>query len=288
MKKLAALLFSTVLLAHPSYADTNTATTTTANTDTANTAQSNFSGQVDENEPIRIDKSAELVTVTQHDDNDELPYTIEATFPQIKGLHLTENQKQFNQLIYQNVLHTAEQFKNYVQLDLAHAQTLPEEERRNSLTIDYDIDLIKAGSTSIITVRFNMEGMQAGRAHPYHQHEVFNFDLNTGKLLSLKDLFKPRKNYLKIFSAYSKQQLSTKLTDKFMIDDGTAPNEKNYQNWNLEEDGILITFDEYQVAPYVAGAQEVTVPYSLLKNIMSPASPMMICVTNPTQCSDQK
>jgi hypothetical protein len=45
---------------------------------------------------------------------------------------------------------------------------------------------------------------------------------------------------------------------------------ENYRNWNITPDGLMITFDEYQVAPYAAGPQTVTVPYSELRGLINP------------------
>lgn len=176
------------------------------------------------------------------------------------------------------VLKNVTQFKNYVKADMPHMQTLPESVKHNTLSIDYDIETIKPPHQTYISVRLSMEGMQAGRAHPYHQHQTLNFDLTTGKLLELKDLFKPRSNYLAVLAKQANKSLNAKLQDKMMINDGTAPTEKNYQLWNLESDGILITFDEYQVAPYVDGAQEVAIPYSQLSSLLKVKSPLLACV----------
>jgi hypothetical protein len=36
----------------------------------------------------------------------------------------------------------------------------------------------------------------------------------------------------------------------------------------------MITFDEYQVAPYAAGAQTVVIPYRELQTVIAPAGPL--------------
>ena len=45
------------------------------------------------------------------------------------------------------------------------------------------------------------------------------------------------------------------------------------RNWDAIA-GLLITFDEYQVAPYVFGQQTETVPYSELKSMIDPHGPL--------------
>lgn len=169
--------------------------------------------------------------------------------------------------------------------DLSHMQSLPEEVQHNTFRVDYDIDVIHPESLSLISVRLSIEGMQAGRAHPFHAHEVLNFDLTHGKQLALKDLFKSRADYLNAIAKYSHTKLNQTLQeqDKWMISEGTKPNAKNYKNWNLEEDALLITFDEYQVAPYAYGPQEIEIPYSELKHLLSPKSPIFSSIAQPAK-----
>jgi hypothetical protein len=58
------------------------------------------------------------------------------------------------------------------------------------------------------------------------------------------------------------------------IQNGAAPNAKNYQNWTITRKGLGINFDAYQVGPYAAGPQYVLVPYSSLKDLINPEGPV--------------
>ncbi len=49
---------------------------------------------------------------------------------------------------------------------------------------------------------------------------------------------------------------------------------QNYRNWNITPNGLMITFDEYQVAPYAAGPQTVVIPYKALGQILEPDGPL--------------
>ena len=237
-----------------------------------------------EREAIHIDQDFKIIPAMQHEANKQLSYIIDVEFPQISGKTLTAHAKEFNRLMGNMVKESMQQFKNYVKADVPHMQTLPESIRHNKLHIDYDIDLIKPVNHTFISVRLSIEGMQAGRAHPYHTYKVLNFDLNQGKVLTLNDIFKPGKNYLKAFAKYSNATLSKKLQDKWMIAKGTAPIPKNYQFWNIQSDGILITFNEYQVAPYANGAQEVEIPYPILQPLILSEAPVASCIKNSGSC----
>lgn len=228
-----------------------------------------FAAQQDEREAIVISENLKLTPKIEHEEDKQIPFSIDANYPQLTGKTLSPAAQQFNKVVSEMTHKEIEQFKKYVKVDMPHMNTLPDELKNNTLHIDYDVDFIKPGDQAIISLRLSIEGFQAGRAHPYHNHRVLNFDLGTGKVLSLNDLFKPRSNYLNLLSRFSVKKLNTKLQDKFMIAEGTKPIEKNFQNWNLEPDGIVITFDEYQVAPYSYGPQEVEIPFETLKAFMS-------------------
>lgn len=244
------------------------------------------------NEAIIISNDLKVLPQTDREENAELHYNIDVDYPQLVGENLTAEAKQFNAKIKETVDAEVKQFKNYVASDKVHMATLPEEARHNDLEIDYDIDILEpSNKQTIISVRLSIEGMQAGRAHPYHRHSVFNFDLTNGKVITLAELFKPKTNYLQVIAKYSSKKLKEKLGDKedkeiisSLIEEGTKPTASNYQNWNLEDDDLLITFDEYRVAPYVYGAQEVEIPYSELKAIISPKAIIYPCVINPAGC----
>lgn len=221
-------------------------------------------------ETVVINKHLKVISKTQTEEDHGLNLTLNATYPQIVGTPLTEAAKNFNQHVTSMVNAEVEQFKNSVKRDLPHMKTLPEDVQHNTLSIDYDVDVIHPTPLALISIRLNVEGMQAGRAHPFHVYRVLNFDLSQNKELALSDLFKPDSNYLKSLSKYSSQQLTASLKDKWMIAEGAKANTTNYKNWNIQADSILITFDEYQVAPYTNGPQEVEIPFSELKTIFSP------------------
>lgn len=235
--------------------------------------------------PLVISSTMKIVSKSEQFVDEKLNYTIDVKYPQIQGTKLTAGAKSFNDTMEKTVNDEVTQFKKMVALDMPHMKTLPEDLRKNSMHIDYDIDLIKPNNQTIISARLSIEGMQAGRAHPFHSSRVMNFDLATGKALALNDLFKKDANFLPLLAAYSKKALNEKLKkDSWMVAEGTKADAKNFKNWNLQADSILITFDEYQVAPYTYGKQEVEVPYKNLKAVLSAQSPVAECAASSANC----
>ena len=111
-------------------------------------------------------------------------------------------------------------------------------------------------------------------AHPGLNSMTLNYDLNQGKELTLGDLFLPNSNYLEVISNYCVAELSKQQFFDGPFTEGAKPTPDNYRNWNIASDGLLITFDTYQVGPGAAGPQQVKVPYTELKSIINPQGPL--------------
>lgn len=242
-----------------------------------------------EKEAIYFTDKLKIIPKTDNEEDATIPYNITATYPQIDGEGIEKNShaQAFNKIMSTMATQEIAQFKQYVALDRVHMQTLPEDMRKNTLKMDYDVDIVKSGKDSIISVRLSIEGYQGGHAHPYHAYRVLNFDLANNKELTLSDIFK-RKNYLNTLAKISQKKLNASLQDKWMIAEGTKPLPKNFKNWNLQTDSILITFDEYQVAPYANGVVEVEIPYGELKEMIAASAPIYPCVRHLEVCTGEK
>jgi hypothetical protein len=113
-------------------------------------------------------------------------------------------------------------------------------------------------------------------AHPGLYSITLNYDLAAGRELLLGDLFVPESAYLEALSEHCKAELQKQpFSDSFFLD-GAQPTPVNYRNWNITPDGLLITFDEYQVAPYAAGPQTVVVPYNGLAGLIDLQGPLAV------------
>lgn len=272
------LLLTTLFIVNYSFA--NEMPNTTTNDD----PKGSFAAQRDENQAIPVSSQLKLIPKSRREENKKLAYAIDVSYPALEGTQLTASAEKFNTLMVATVNQEIEQFIKAVKENRPLLQNLSEDLRHNTFHIDYDIDIVKPGDQALISVRFSSEGYQAGSAHPYHLKHVINFDLGSGHVLTLNELFKPHSHYLDSFSKYSYQILNAKLKDKLMIKDGTKPVAKNFKNWNLESDSIVITFDEYQVAPYYLGPQEVEIPLKDLAHLISPKAPIYSCVKDPDSC----
>jgi hypothetical protein len=137
------------------------------------------------------------------------------------------------------------------------------------LQTDYSIT---HGTSGLVSVLFTVSYYVSGAAHPNQYAVSLNLDIANARVLKLADLFKPGVDYLQVISDYCIQDL--KRRNVLEWDTGALPVEENYRTWNLTQDGLLISFDPYEVASYARGPQAVTIPYASLKDIFDPTGPL--------------
>jgi hypothetical protein len=132
-----------------------------------------------------------------------------------------------------------------------------------------------APTGNLLSIKFTIQFYSDGAAHPNTYSRTATYDLEAGSFLTLDRLFLPGADYLDAISAYCKTELATRDIDYDLTSSaGADPLPENYRNWNVTADGLLITFDPYQVASYAAGPQLITIPYADLGAILDPHGPL--------------
>lgn len=105
-----------------------------------------------------------------------------------------------------------------------------------------------------------------GGAHPNHRIKSVVYDTLNNKVISIDDLISYNENIINIISDYTRCILiNNKDIDVSMMYEGTRKIKSNFNTFALTNDGLLIFFERYQVAPYYKGEFEVLIPYKYLK-----------------------
>lgn len=208
-----------------------------------------------------ISQQVTLVSQTLNETNQTPPFTITAQTPQLTG---SEDPRlaAFNQRLTELVTKEVDTWRqSFMQ------NTLPTVSNGSFLEANYTlVSQIK----ELWSFKFDFHFYSDGAAHPGSYSVTLNYDLGQGRELALADLFLPNSNYLEAISMYCIQELSKQPFFDGSFTEGALPTPENYRNWNIASDGLLITFDEYQVAPYAAGPQTLTVPYTELQGLINP------------------
>jgi hypothetical protein len=225
-------------------------------------------------EPINLTGDVELIAKQIKDSNKKLNYQISVQYPQFSGGAANPNFEKFNRAARAAVMKEVSEFKKSMQPEEG-AGPPPEDSMGSDLSIGYDITLAQ---DDLVSVKFDVGSYFQGAAHPNSYSDVINYDLKNGKPIRLADLFKPGAKYLQAISAYCIADLKKQASEKGLFEDqiqeGAAPNAKNYQSWTISKKGLGINFDTYQVGAYAVGPQFVLVPYSALKDLIKPDGPI--------------
>jgi len=225
-----------------------------------------------------------ILTPTANVQYDKPRIIVKAVYPVISSGTPDENIDSFNLLITDLIRQEAENFREKVLANQAAQINYPKDKVKNEIDIDFNTSVVNTEDDPIISIRFSIQGNIVGLAHPYHTHHTLNYNLYNGEEVHLASLFKQDADYLTMISSYCRNVLNKRLKDKGMIEKGTAALEENFKNWNVSPYGLLITFDEAQVAPYVYGTQTVMIPYSVLKLILAPDSFTSQCTKHRRSC----
>lgn len=121
-----------------------------------------------------------------------------------------------------------------------------------------------------VSLRLNYEEMLPGQMHPIDYSETINYHLKRGRPLRANDVF--NRGYLKSFSDYSRKHLRERyvIPDENWLNGGTEPKVMNFPNWNIVPDGVLLSFEDYQVGPHSFGQPQFLVPFSSLEGTTRP------------------
>lgn len=197
-------------------------------------------------------------------------YSIEVQYPQIEGFSNKQTEKDFNKYVKEFVSAHADTFKN---------EMITWENPGLDASSTYEItDTVYCMSDDVISILLNGFTYFVGAAHPNTFFYSINYDLKNNKVIKLSTLFKD--DYLKVISGICINDLKKKMTeyspdiDMRWIKEGAGPRKENYLVYNFTDKFFIVTFPAYQVAPYVAGPQEVIIPLSALSDVIKKEGPL--------------
>lgn len=194
-------------------------------------------------------------------------YTIASQTPKLSGSEDARVQD-FNKQAAGLIQSEVEYFRKNI------LSEMPDNSGTGNSSFNTQYTLIFQGG-AVWSLKFDFAGYAEGAVHPYHYSISFNYDLEQGRKLSLGELFPPDSDYLEVISRYCIAELSKRDIGFYGgFQQGAEPTPDNYRNWNITADGLMITFDEYQVGPYAVGPQSVTIPYRELTSLINPQSPL--------------
>ncbi len=209
-----------------------------------------------------------LVTERFTESKDEPRYSVDAEYPRIDGLANKNVETSVNQELKSVVEKNAKDFRT----GLAETTfTYEEKERESKLQMRFEKGY---ANENLLSIAMESYWDVVGAAHPSVDTLTYTYDLRYGKKLALKDLFLPGSEYLKAISDRAMADLERQLGDDpnavERIAEGAGPDERNYENFLIAPQGLVIIFNPYQVAPGAGGTLRAVVPYAVLDLFVDP------------------
>lgn len=209
--------------------------------------------------PVPLSQQVTVVTETLRESNQDPPFTITSETPQLAGSgdpRVTAFNQYLQDLVTGEVDRWRESFTQNTGLTVSNGSFL-----EATYTLVSQIE-------ELWSLKFDFTFYSDGAAHPGSYSITLNYNLAHGRELALGDLFLPNSNYLEAISSYCISELSKQPFFDAAFTTGADPTPANYRNWNITPDGLLVTFDAYQVAPGAAGPQQVLVPWTELQGLI--------------------
>jgi hypothetical protein len=216
--------------------------------------------------PPAASSISQQVTLTPQaltETNQDPPFTINAQVPQLTGSddpRVTAFNRRLKDLVTKEVDTWRESFKQVTFIS-------------NGSSLDATYTLISQIG-DLWSLKFDFKSYSDGAAHPGLYSITLNYDLGQGRELALGDLFLPNSSYLDAIANYCVTELSKQPGFDGPFTEGAKPTPENYDNWNITPNGLMITFDMYQVAPGASGPIQVLVPYNQLQAVIDPNGPL--------------
>lgn len=158
-------------------------------------------------------------------------------------------------------------FRKYIESSYEELKETEEQAKQNEVKAEYQTDFeVKFNHyprLSLVTKNY----MFAGGAHGRTRVESFNFDLRKGKRIYLTDILK-EENQLKEVEGYV-WKYAIERPDIFYPDLKKEDVQLTKDTaFYFTEDGITLIFQQYEIAPYVSGNQEIDISEKIYKQQM--------------------
>lgn len=177
--------------------------------------------------------------------------------PVISGLKNGDTEKSINDKIQSTILTIKDSVEKMAKEDSELNKKTGYDVRQYNVTSEYNISYNKDNLLSVVLTLYQY----TGGAHGSTSKIAYNFDVNTGKYGVLQDFLGNNPDYRATVLKEIKTQMEKDI-QKYFPDSIKNLNGIPYnQNFYLTDDGVIVYFGEYAIAPYASGISEFKIPY---------------------------
>jgi len=178
---------------------------------------------------------------------------LEVYYPVVSGLDNINVQKKINSNIL-NLVYQMIKDQGYY------------ENPQTTITGYYEIKTNERGILSIALTNYAF----SGGAHGLTIMKSLTFDVETGKLYSLKDLFKDGSNYVDVLSEIIEEQIKERDIPIIMEFDKIRPD----QDFYIADKALVIYFQLYDLEPYAYGFPQFPISVYEIQDIIKENGPL--------------
>ena len=186
---------------------------------------------------------------------------VDMVFPLVQGIKDKRVGERINQTIQKDVLNFKEMWQTESEKYLQGAKEEGWEIRKYEAFAYYIAhyqrdDLL---SLSVFYYRYTLG------AHGHTLQRAYNFNLESGEEILLSDILKEKEGYVDIINQEIKRKINLNPQEYF-TEWSVFQSISEEQPFYLIEDGIVVYFGLYEIAPYAFGIRYFKIPYSLFGN----------------------
>ena len=175
-----------------------------------------------------------------------------------------DTQTKIIQNINSTISNTVTTAKDKIEKDSEEYKKSYEADSNKDNTIKYQYEAIynykiAYNKNNILSIPLTMYEFTGG-AHGLTSIKSFNYDLVKEKELKLEDLFKANSNYKEVINNHIKEEISKQPENYFQGQDGFSSIKDN-QDFYISDEGIVIYFSLYDIAPYSSGIPMFTITW---------------------------
>ena len=210
--------------------------------------------QAQETKPI----SQEITITDLVIKEDHKALKVDMVFPLVQGVKDKQVEEKINQTIQKDVLNFKEMLQTESEKYLQGAKEEGWEIRKYIATIYYIVHYQKDDllSLSVFYYRYTLG------AHGHTLQRAYNFNLESGEEILLGDILKGKRDYVDIINQEIKREIELNPQEYFS-EWSVFQSISEEQPFYLIEDGIVVYFGLYEIAPYASGIRYFNIPYSL-------------------------
>jgi len=186
---------------------------------------------------------------------------VDIVFPVVQGMKNKQVEEKINQTIQKDVLNFKEMLQTESEKYLQGAKEEGWEIRKYIATIYYIVHYQKDNLLSLSVFYYSY----TLGAHGHTLQRAYNFNLLNGEEILLSDILKEKKNCVDIINQEIKRQIEL-YPQEYFSDWSVFQSISEEQPFYLIEDGIVVYFGLYEIAPYASGIRYFKIPYSLFEN----------------------